>query len=166
MNEQDFDNYDLRKWLDKGLSRHPEPLKRKAAEKVSSSEWGRARFIVPIAALGSMLVMSGTASSATTNDNPPPFLPTMVQTQSGSLVNANADLVNWSVRLPPKSSSIAASFETKAREIINRIGSNTAVPAETRKLAAGLPTYEPTVAPNEVEPWIVELARNLSNFSD
>jgi hypothetical protein len=164
MSENDFNNYDLRRWLDRGLSRHPEPLSGRAQSRKADGRILLTRLILPVAIAGSMLAVGGPATSQTNGRIAAP----LVQSDSSRYVGASAK-VSWTVAVPHDftAASPASEFSANAAKLLKRIRDNNFadVPAETRRLAAAIPVYQPTTGAKP-ESWINEVADALAKFTD
>jgi hypothetical protein len=163
MNENDFSNYDLRKWLDRGLSRHPEPMPAGTQNKKAEGRLPFTRLFLPLAVAGSMLAVGGPTSSQT---NGRVVTAPIVQADSSRYAGASTK-VSWTVAVPERPGAASSDFSAKAAALIQRIRTNNFadIPTETLRLAAAIPVYRPTVGAVQ-DPWISELANSLAKFTD
>jgi hypothetical protein len=163
-----FEQYDLRAWLDSGLSRHPDPLR-----PVSSHMPRAGRFLtkiaVPLMALGASGMIQAAPMAQLLAG--PSSLQAMHVVRSDQFLAAMpaTSLIHRTVSgAAPIERSIVDEFHTQAATLLAdvRAGKLTNVPSETLRIAVeAVGRYAETDSSGRPD-WVDEVANDVAKLTD
>lgn len=156
-----FDNYDLKKWLDRGLSRHPPAAaERDAVKRNGLSQMTRLLF--PLVASASLFVLQGAAEAQGTSQH--------VTVSIEQIATVSDESIYWlgTIRDTSIEPSIVSGFEARATALAHQLmeGRLIDVPAKTLEYAAAMNQRGQRTRSSVSADWISEVAHAVSQLTD
>jgi hypothetical protein len=156
-----FDNYDLKKWLDRGLSRHPPAAaERDAVKRNGLSQM--TRLIFPLVASASLFVLQGAAEAQGASQ--------YVTVRTVQIADDADESIYWlgTIRDGSMEQSIVSGFEARATALAHQLreGSLINVPAKTLEYAAAMNQRGQRSGSSASTDWISEVSRAVSQLTD
>lgn len=157
-----FENYDVREWLEKCLSRHPRPSTRNRT-KARPQQPPAKNLLLPIVSAGALFAAQHASLSIDTRGN---RAASMAMQSDPERLSQLGEPFYWigSVGVP----SLIADFDERVTAICRQIqaGRIASVPARTLELATAVHQREPARKPSTEDGWITDLANLVAKLND